>query len=291
MNLFDIFQKFPTHETCIQHLERVRFGDDPYCPYCGSIEVGRKDDAGRVGRWNCYGCKSSFNVLAGTIFQKTKVPLQKWFLAIALILDAKKGLSSYQLSRHLNINQKTAWYIAMRIRFAMLSNKELLQGIVEADETYVGGKPRKWNNRNDDKPNKRGRGTSKMPVIGVVQRGGKVIAKPAPRGEVNAKTLTSFLMRHVDPSSLLMTDQYKGYRNIGKKIRHATINHAKQYVDGIVHTNTIEGFWSLLKRSWYGSYHHYTSQWASFYVAESCYKYNIRNNKTQFGAFIQAAIG
>jgi len=216
MNLFDIFQKFPTHETCIQHLEQVRFSDDPYCPYCGSIEVGRKDDGDRIGRWNCYGCKSSFNVLAGTIFQKTKVPLQKWFLAIALILDAKKSISSHQLSRNLDLNQKTSWFVAMRIRRAMLLDEKLLQGIVEMDETYVGGKPRKGSYSKENKP-KRGRGTKKTPVIGAVERGGNVIAKSAPKNKVSSKTLTRFLKSHVDFSSILITDEFTGYKSIGKK--------------------------------------------------------------------------
>jgi transposase-like protein len=119
MNLIQMFQRFPDHEACIEHLEAVRWGDEPNCPYCGSLDVARKDEHGRLGRWNCHACKSSFNALSGTIFQKTKIPLQKWFLAIALILNAKKSLSSWQLSRDLDLNQKSAWFLAMRLRRAM----------------------------------------------------------------------------------------------------------------------------------------------------------------------------
>ena len=144
MNLITIFQRYPDQESCIEHLERVRWGDEAHCPHCGSIKVARKADGFRVGRWNCHDCKASFNVLSGTIFEKTKVPLQKWFMAIGLMVNAKKSISSFQLARDLDMNQKSAWYMQQRIRAAMAADQApMLQGIVEADETYVGGKPRK----------------------------------------------------------------------------------------------------------------------------------------------------
>ena len=154
---------------------------------CGVVgECARKQERDKVGRWNCHSCKSSFNVLSGTIFQGTHVPLQKWFLVIALIMNAKKSLSSCQLARDLALNQKTAWYMQQRIRSEM-ANKQgliLLKGIIEADETYVGGKPRKRNKRDDDKPDKRGRGTKKTPVVGAVECGGRPVWAwyPAIRG-------------------------------------------------------------------------------------------------------------
>ena len=288
MNLITVFQRFPDHESCIEHLERVRWGDVPVCPLCASITVARKADGDRVGRWNCHGCKSSFNVLSGTIFEKTKVPLQKWFLAIAIILNAKKSVSSYQLSRDLDLNQKTAWYLAMRVREAMVDNGDLLSGIVEADEAYIGGKPRKSNRRDDDKPAKRGRGTDKLPIVGVVERGGRVIAEPSPK--VTGSALSAFLQRNLDRGSLLITDAFAAYRRMGDYMRHAVIDHSVQYVDGLVHTNTIEGFWSLLKRAWYGTHHHYSDAYAVAYVVESCYKYNIRRLDDAFGAFLRGAV-
>ena len=164
----------------------MRWHSTPACPLCGCVTVGRKADGDRIGRWNCHGCKSSFNVLSGTIFQKTKIELQKWFLAISLVLNAKKSLSSHQLARDLDLNQKTAWYMAMRIRRAMVDEGTLLSGIVEADEAYVGGKPRKSNRRDGDRPSTRGRGTDKLPIIGAVERGGKVVAKPSLKVDVAA---------------------------------------------------------------------------------------------------------
>ena len=291
MNLLQIFTRFPDHEACIEHLEKVRWGDKPHCPNCGSVNVARKADGYRIGRWNCHGCKSSFNVLQGTIFQKTKIPLQKWFLAIGIILNAKKGASSWQLSRDLDMNQKSAWFMAMRIRAAMGDQGELLSGIVEMDECYVGGKPRKRNNRDDDNNNKRGRGTAKLPVIGVVERGGKVVARPAHRHELTAAGLMRFIMDNVDiESALLMTDEYKDYNNMGQMMRHSTIHHAKRYADGLIHTNTIEGFWGLVKRAWFGTHHHYSRKYAGMYIREACFKYNNRKNTDAFRSFITCTV-
>ncbi len=153
MNITSVFYTFPDQDACVEHLENVRWGDEPHCPHCGSTQVARKADQRRIGRWNCHGCKSSFNVLSGTIFEKTKIPLQKWFLGLALIVNAKKSLSSCQLARDLELNQKTAWYMQQRIRAEMATKQGeiLLQGIVEADETYVGGKPRKRNKHKENK--------------------------------------------------------------------------------------------------------------------------------------------
>ncbi len=290
MDLIKVFQKWPTHEACIEHLENVRWLYTPACPLCGSVSVARKADGHRVGRWNCHDCKSSFNVLSGTIFEKTKVPLQKWFLGIAIILNAKKSVSSHQLSRDLDLNQKTAWYVGMRIRRAMVEKDGgLLAGIVEADEAYVGGKPRKSNKREDDTPSKRGRGTDKLPVIGAVERGGKVVAEPSRK--VDGKTLASFLERNVaKDGTLLVTDEFAGYNQIGRTMNHAVIQHALQYVDGLIHTNTIEGFWGLLKRAWYGTHHHYSDNYALAYAVESCYKYNSRGSDDTFGAFLKGAV-
>ena len=204
MNLITVFQQFPTHESCIQHLENVRWGEIPACPHCGSVTVARKADGHRVGRWNCHGCKSSFNVLSATIFEKTKIPLQKWFLGIAIILNAKKSISSYQLSRDLDLNQKSAWYMGMRIREAMVDDGDLLTGILEADDAYISGKPRKGNRRDGDKPAKRGRRTDQLPIVGAVERGRRVVAEPSPK--VNAASLLAFLARNIDRGSLLITN-------------------------------------------------------------------------------------
>ncbi len=183
-----------------------------------------------------------------------------------------------------------AWN-TLNLRAAMIEapSCELLQGVVEMDETYVGGRPRKSGKRDSDKPSPHGRGTSKLPVIGVVQRGGKVIARPSKK--VNANILTAFVSKHVDKdASLLVIDEYKGYRSMHKSLRHATIRHAMAYVDGIVHPNTIEGFGSLIRRAWYGAHHHYSKTFSNLYIAESCYKYNNRKHGNLFDEFIQSLV-
>ena len=230
-------------------------------------------------------------VLSGTIFEKTRLPLQKWFLAIGLIVNAKKSLSSCQLARDLELNQKSAWYMQSRIRAEMASKQGevMLQGIVEADETYVGGKPRKRNKRKDDDPsppNPRGRGTRKTPVIGAVERGGRVVAQVA--GDLSGKGVLRFIRDTVDPNgSLLITDEYKAYNAVRAVMPHAVINHSERYADGSTHTNTIEGFWSLLKRAWYGSHHHYRKDYTALYVAEASWKYNHRDASNAFGSFMR----
>ncbi|MCY3742890.1 MAG: IS1595 family transposase [Candidatus Poribacteria bacterium] len=289
MNLIEVMERFPDQESCIEHLERVRWRSMPFCPHCGSVSIKRKkeDTIGRVGRWNCHDCKASFKVTHGTVFHGTKIPLQKWFMAIALILNAKKGVSSHQLQRDLELNQKTAWFILVRIR-AEMANKTssiVLQGIIEADETYIGGKPRKPNKREDFESSKRGRGTDKTAIIGAIERGGQVVAEVA-KG-LTGRHILEFIRRVVSTKeSELMTDEYHAYNTLSRDLKHEVINHQVQYVDGDKHTNTIEGFWSLLKRAWYGQHHHYSFGYTPLYVAERCYVYNNRHRETIFWKFI-----
>ena len=288
MNLIEVMERFPDQESCIEHLERIRWRGMPVCPHCGCVEVKRKkeDTVGRVGRFHCSACKASFKVTHGTVFHGTKIPLQKCFTAIALIANAKKGLSSYQLQRDLDLNQKTAWYILTRIR-AEMANKTSpigLQGIIEADETYIGGRPRKENKKEDREPAKRGRGTSKTAVIGAVERGGQVVAEVA-KG-LTGRDILKFIRRVVNvKESELMTDEYHAYNALSGQFKHEVINHQEQYVDSDKHTNTIEGFWSLLKRVWYGQHHHYTTGFTPLYVAERCYVYNNRHLEKESGIF------
>ena len=289
MNLIEVMERFPDQESCISHLERVRWQGTAVCPHCGSIEVSHKKESGegRVGRWHCSACKASFKVTQGTVFHGTKIPLQKWFMAIAMIMNAKKGLSSYQLQRDLSLNQKTAWFILVRLR-AEMANKTspiTLQGIIEADETYLGGKPRKANKKADREPAKRGRGTRKTAVIGAVERGGQVVAEVA-KG-LTGRDILEFVRRVVNiQESELMTDEAHAYNALGSQLKHEVINHQEQFVEGNIHTNTIEGFWSLLKRAWYGSHHHYSTGYTPLYVAERCYVYNNRHRETIFWKFI-----
>ncbi|MDE2845228.1 MAG: IS1595 family transposase [Gemmatimonadota bacterium] len=287
MNLIEVIRRFPDQQACIDHLEAIRYKNGAYCPHCGGMNVKRKKQNNVVGRWNCHDCKSSFNVLSKTVMQGTHMPLQKWFLAIALVVNAKKSLSSYQLARDLELTQPTAWYMQQRIRAAMTSDQApMLAGIIEADETYVGGKPRKSNRKDDDKPNKRGRGTDKTPIIGAVERDGNVVAQVAE--DLTGKGILNFIRHAVKTDdSVLITDEYRAYAAVRSLMPHATINHQERYADGPIHTNTIEGFWALLKRAWYGSHHHYRVKFTPLYVSEAAWKYNHRKDGDAFGTFMQ----
>ncbi|MCY3626814.1 MAG: IS1595 family transposase [Gammaproteobacteria bacterium] len=287
MNLLRVFEQFPDQASCIAHLENLRFGPKPYCPLCRGFKVARKSDSCRVGRWNCYDCGSSFNVLSGTIFQKTKIPLQKWFLAISLLLDAKKSLSSYQLSRNLNLNQGSTWYLLQRIRVEMVSKQSdiVLQGIVEADESYIGGSP-STNSACKTSKSFSGRGTPKLAVLGVVQRRGEVSAQVV--DNLSAEGIVNFLRKSVNPEgSHLITDGFRSYLSVRPYIKHTVFKrYSKKFRRGI-HTNTIEGFWAGFKRSWYGTHHRYSRKYAFLYVAECCYKYNSRNDPKPFETFLK----
>lgn len=285
--MFRILERFPDEQSCFTFLEQLRWGDDPACPLCGSVDVASKRDGDRVGRWNCHDCRSSFNVLSGTIFEKTRIPLRKWFCAISLMIDARKGVSSFQLARDLNVAQKTAWSMQHRIRQAMLDSEQevVLQGIVEADETYVGGKPR----HEPGVSVKRGRGTDKTPVIGVVERGGKVVAQVAQ--DVSGATIGRFIRRTVDAvDSTLLTDQFRSYHSVRSFIRHIAVNHRLGWGQGNIHTNTIEGFWAGVKRAWYGTHHHYSREWMPLFIAEACWKYNHRKSADAFAVFMAGCV-
>ena len=296
MNIIDLFQSFQTQEQAIDHLEKVRWHGKPVCPYCKSEEVGTHASPDRKGRrWQCHTCGRAFAVTVGTLFHGTHVPLRDWFLVLALMLNAKKSASAYQIARDLGMRRPTVWSMMHRVRTAMASDpsqEALLFGVVEADETYVGGKPRKGNKRDGDTPNKRGRGTKKVAVLGVVERGGRVVAKVAQPGDLSAKGIAKFVSRFVDPAgSILISDEYKGYNLVSETMLHAVICHARSYADGLVHTNTIESFWALVKRAWYGSHHHYSRKYMPLYIAEACFKYNRRSSKSAFEDSLRMFVG
>jgi transposase-like protein len=271
VNILDLLKTFQTQEQAVEYLETVRWHGTPVCPYCGSISVGRHASGDRKGqRWQCRDCTRAFAVTVGTIFHGTHIELKNWFLVIALMLNAKKSASAYQIARDLGMRRPTVWSMMHRVRTAMAEDtnqSQLLHGIVEADEVYIGGKPRKRNKRDDDTPNKRGRGTKKIPVAGVVQRGGRVIAKPAARRGLTSKGLLKFISRFVSP------------------------NGAIAYAYALTDANTIEGFRSLVKRAWYGSHHHFSRKYMELSISEAAYKYNRRGTDYAFGWTIQKMVG
>jgi transposase-like protein len=286
MNIIEVYQKFPTQQDCINHLEKVRWNNEPICPYCKSKN---QTPMKKENRYHCNTCNTSYSVMVGTIFENTKLDFQKWFLAISLMLNAKKGISARQLARDIDVNKNTAWYVLMRLRNAMTEYSQLLQGIIEVDETYIGGLNK---NRHSDKKTKGGQGRGgedKTPVIGMKQRNGNIIAKKAK--DVRSKTLNTFINAHVKPYSTLMTDEFRGYNKLSKKYNHQTTNHsAGQYVNGQCHTNGMENFWSLLKRGIVGQYHYVTNQYLDKYITEFSFRQNNRTNGEVFELILQRSL-
>jgi len=286
MNIIQVYKQFPTQKDCIKHLELVRWNNEPVCPYCKSTN---QTPVNKENRYHCNNCNTSFSVTVGTIFHKTKCDLQKWFLAISLVLNAKKGMSARQLARDIEVTKDTAWYMLMRIRKAFVEYGDLLEGIIECDETYVGGKNK---NRHKDKKTEGGQGRGgddKTPVFGMVQRDGKV--KAGKVKDVSGKTLKTIIKAHVKPGSQIMTDEWKSYNGLALLYGHNIVKHSmNEYVNGACHTNTLEGFWSLLKRGVIGQFHYVTPKHLNAYINEFCFRYNERKNIDVFALTLQKAV-
>jgi len=286
MNIIAIYQQYPTDNDCLTHLEKVRWPGGPRCPYCNSANTSALP---KEHRYHCNNCNTSYSVTVGTIFHDTKLDLQKWFLAISLILNAKKGISSRQLSRDVEVNKNTGWYMAMRIRKAMVEHGDLLKGIVECDECYIGGKPRKGNDPKSGN-HKRGRGTDKIPVVGVIERNGRVKAKVAK--DLKSKSLARFIREKVQiEGATVMTDEFSGYCRLKYFVKHETINHQVAYVCGNIHTNSIESFWAILKRGIVGQYHKVSAKHLGKYIDEFSYRFNHRKNPEVFALTLSNAVG
>lgn len=262
---------FTNEDKAREYLENIRWPDGPICPHCGSKEkhYSLQGKAHRKGIWKCKVCRKQFSVTVGTVFERSHIPLHKWLLATYLVCSSKKGMTSHQIHRMLGITYKTAWFMTHRIRYAMDQKPERqLKGIVEADETYVGGKAH----------GKRGRGAeNKTPVFSLVERKGKVISTTIER--VTGRNLKTIMVKNIDKSANIMTDEFPSYRGTNKQFSsHNVINHGnKEYVRGDVHTNTIEGFFSILKRGIIGVYHHVDSNHLHRYLSEFDFRYNERN--------------
>ena len=260
-------------------LEDIRWGDKIKCIHCGSENVSKieaKAQSTRDGLILCNVCRKQFTVTVGTVMAGSHITLRQWIQAFMLMCSSKKGISALQLQRNLGLHTyKSAWHLAHRIRLAMkekvLSN--MLKGIVEVDETYVGGKPRKGNGET----NKRGRGTKKSSVITMVERNGKSVSFPIEK--VDKKTLRSAINGSVDKRSTIMTDEWKGYNGVGANFNggHLSVNHsAGEYANGDISTNTAESYFALLKRGVVGTFHHISKKHLSRYCDEFSFRWNNR---------------
>jgi transposase-like protein len=281
------FEKlFPTDDACKAYLTARRWPAGVRCPRCTNERVYALPS--RPFNWLCKNCDRRgyrFSVLVGTIFENTNKPMNIWFKVIYLMLTSKKGISSLQIHRMMGFGSyETALYMTHRVR-AGLADPEFrkLMGIVEVDETYVGGKNK---NRHADKRTEGTGSPGKEIVVGAVERKGNVVARVISRA--NAATLNAFVRQAVSEKvSLIATDENAAYNPLDEIYNHGSVNHsAGQHVNGVVHTQTIDGFWSLLKRGIMGSFHKVSRKYLPLYVAEFEFRYNNRNNPDIFGAAI-----
>lgn len=272
MDLVRLVEQFRSEESCRAFLEELRWPNGIACPRCGSVGVSKIE--GR-GQYDCNSCRYQFSVTAGTIFHDSHLPLWKWFLATYIMTESKKGVSANQIKRTIGVSYKTAWYLCHRIRAAMGDgDREPLSGVVEVDETWVGGKRQNVG---------RGYRGNKVIVAGAIERGGD--ARLQLIGSADRKTLHGFIRSHTSPDTkAIMTDEWPAYLGIGdKNTRHETVNHrAEEWVRGDVHTNGIENVWSLLKRSIVGSYHKVSTKHLDAYLDELEWRFNNRENPYLF---------
>jgi len=278
MSLPSFISKFPNERAARQYLENQRWANGIYCPSCKSKKIGKH---GKDRSWHrCCKCGKAFNVKSCTIFEKSKIPLHKWLLAFYMVLTARKSVSSMQISKELGMTQKSAWFMLHRIREAMKSGKDdyIFSGIVECDETYIGGKKR---NKHWDKKFVKGRGAvGKKPVFGKIERNGRVETTVV--DYTNRSTLQGLIRQNVQKGTTICTDEWKSYIGLDKDYTHLTVKHkAWQFKSGLACTNTIESVWALLKRGYHGTFHCVSYKHLQRYLHEFDFRHNEGNVKYQ----------
>jgi transposase-like protein len=247
--LLEAVRYFSDPEVCVQYVAKLRWPNGPVCPRCD----GREHSYLKTRRvWKCKSCKKQFSVKVGSIFEDSPIPLDKWLAAIWLIANSKNGISSYELGRATGLTQKSAWFVLQRIRLAMQAGSfDNWKGEVEVDETYIGGKARNMHSP-IRKAKVKGTGMRhKTTVVGALERGGRVRLEVLP--QASRRTLHPFVYESVEAGATLYTDNHRAYLSL-QGYDHRTVDHAERYVDGRVHTNGLENFWSLLKRGLTGTY-------------------------------------
>ena len=270
--MIEFVRRFHNNKVCLQYLAKKRWGTEINCPHCSQKRIYHFKDG---IRYKCSQCKRIFNAKTGTIFHNTKIPMPKWFLACYLLTSHKKGISSMQLAKDIKVTQKTAWRMLHKIR-SMFSDADVLRGVIEVDETFIGGL-QKNKHANKRIPGTQGRSLqTKFGVLGILHRKkGHVKAIHIPN--MMLKTIKPILYKYIAVGSLILTDEFDVYKKV-PGYRHRWVKHsAKHYVNGNIHTNGMENFWSLVKRAILGIYHWVSGKYLQLYLDEFCFRFNTRN--------------
>lgn len=283
-SLQEVVIQFSDEKVCEAYLEQLRWNGSPECPHCGCSKVYRLKSVKQPYKCGDRFCGKKFSVRIGLIFEASIIPLSKWFIAIYLVTNHKKGISSLQLSRDLNITQKSSWHMIMRTREMMRVKTEMkMENIVEVDEVYIGGKMKNKHKKvraayKQAGGYQSGHAGNKIGVLGLVQRDEKIVSVKII--DSTKQTLKEMVKDSVNPSATVITDSLMAYRGLASTFQHEIIYHEKnEFVRGDVYTNTIEGFFSLLKRSLFGIYHQCSHKHLSRYCDETAYRYNTRGIK------------
>ena len=270
ISLIELFERFPNQEAARSYMEAQRWPGGATCPHC---QEAKRIKQRKGGYYRCNACLEDFTVRTGTVMERSHIPLHKWLYAMYMLVTSRKGISSVELHTKLKITQKSAWFMLHRLREACRDKDSPLSGVVEIDKTYVGGKRKNMSNAKRAKIS--GRGTvGKAPVLGMRERGGKVIAMPIKMTDKD--TIQDIIFKHVEEDTTIYTDEHGSYTGLDEEgYEHDTVNHSdNEYVDGDVHTNGIEAVWAVFKRGLKGIYHHVSAKHLGRYVDEYAFRLN-----------------